>query len=142
MSIRNQRNPATDRGKHQRAQQELYLAELRRRGTLTGGCRAAHISPHTVYWWREHDEEFVLRENEAQQVLTDALEEESIRRGLEGYQRPIYQRGELVGYETVYGDQLLNLHLGGPGTANGRRNFMSVIASSPRRPVATRAARP
>jgi len=84
-----------------------------------------------VYWWREHDEDFVLRENQAQQVLTDALEEESIRSGLEGYQRPIYQRGELVGYETVYGDQLLNLHLGGPGTANGRRNFMSVIASSP-----------
>jgi hypothetical protein len=52
-----------------------------------------------------------MRENEAQQVLTDALEEESIRRGLEGYQRPIYQRGELVGHETVYSDQLLNLQL-------------------------------
>jgi hypothetical protein len=64
-----------------------------------------------VYWWREHDENFVLRENEAQQVLTDALEEEAVRRGLDGYQRPIYQRGELVGHETVYSDQLLNLQL-------------------------------
>jgi len=57
-----------------------------------------------VYWWREHDEAFALRENEAQLVLTDALEEESIRRGLEGFQRPIYHRAELVGYETVYSD--------------------------------------
>jgi hypothetical protein len=104
-AIANQRTPAKDRDKKQREQQELYLAELRRRGTLTGGCRAAHISPHTVYFWREHDETFVIRENEAQQVLTNALEEESIRRGLEGHQRPIYQRGELVGYETVYSDQ-------------------------------------
>jgi hypothetical protein len=43
--------------------------------------------------------------------LTVALQDEAIRRGLEGYQRPIYQRGELVCYEPVYSDQLLNLQL-------------------------------
>jgi hypothetical protein len=31
-----------------------------------------------------------------------------MKRGVEGVQRPIYQRGELVGYQTEYSDHLLS----------------------------------
>jgi hypothetical protein len=30
-----------------------------------------------------------------------------MRRAVEGYQRPIYQKGQLVGYETVFSDNML-----------------------------------
>lgn len=30
-----------------------------------------------------------------------------MRRAVEGYQRPVYQKGELVGHETVYSDNML-----------------------------------
>jgi hypothetical protein len=94
-----------------RALQDAYLRGFETNGTLTAGCRVAHVSPVTVYAWREHDDEFAQRENAARSGLADRLEAEAVRRAYRGWDRPIYQRGELVGYEHVYSDQLLNLML-------------------------------
>jgi hypothetical protein len=91
-----------------RQQLEQYLEGVRQFGTLIHACQLAHVSPHTIYAWREHDETFVLRENEAQEHLTQDLEREALRRALEGFDRPVYQKGELVGYERVYSESLMN----------------------------------
>jgi hypothetical protein len=88
--------------------QEKYLEGVRKFGTLIHACQLAHVSPHTVYSWREHSETFVLQENEAQEHLTQNLEREALRRALEGFDRAVYQKGELVGYERVYSDSLMN----------------------------------
>lgn len=67
--------------KAQRAQQEQqalkarYLAAVGKVGTLTAGCRAAKVSPHTVYKWREFDLEFSVAEQEARNAFADELEE-------------------------------------------------------------------
>jgi hypothetical protein len=90
-----------------RSQQDRYLAAVGKVGTLTGGCRAARCSPNTVYAWRELDEEFGLRENQARAQFADQLEEEAVRRAWHGFLRPIYQQGQRVGFEPVYSDNLL-----------------------------------
>jgi hypothetical protein len=90
-------------------QQDVYLASLRQDGTLTGGCTAAHVSAHTIYWWREHDETFPIREREALEAFADMLEREIVRRGVHGTSKPIYHQGELVGHTTEYSDRLLEL---------------------------------
>jgi hypothetical protein len=92
-------------------QKARYLAGFSVDCTLTAGCRAAGVSNHTVYQWRETDDAFVMRENELRTELADRLEGEAIRRAFEGWDRPIYQRGELVGVERVYSDMLLKLML-------------------------------
>jgi hypothetical protein len=94
-----------------RRQQERYLEGIRKFGTLSHACQLAKCSPHSVYFWRETDDEFVLRENEAQEHLTQDLEREALRRAYEGFDRPVYQKGELVGYERVYSDSLLTMLL-------------------------------
>jgi hypothetical protein len=92
-------------------QKARYLAGYSVDCTLTAGMKAAGVNNHTVYQWREHDDEFVLRENELRAELADRLEGEAIRRAYAGFDRPVYQRGELVGYERVYSDMLLKLML-------------------------------
>jgi hypothetical protein len=44
---------------------------------------------------------------------TDLIEQEARRRAVEGYDRPVFQRGELAGLERVYSDMLLALLLRG-----------------------------
>lgn len=93
-------------------QKARYLAGFSVDCTLTAGCKAAGVAPATVYQWREMDDAFVLRENELRAELADRLESEAIRRAYTGWDRPIYQRGELCGVERVYSDMLLKLMLG------------------------------
>ena len=92
-------------------QQAAYLRALATDGTMTTGCREGHITFATVLTWREHDETFSLRENQVKAEFADKLEAEAVRRAYTGYDRPIYQRGELVGYERVYSDMLLKMLL-------------------------------
>lgn len=93
-------------------QKARYLAGFAVDCTLTAGCKAAGVSNHTVYQWREMDDEFVMKENELKAELADRMESEAIRRAFTGWDRPIYQRGVLCGYERVYSDVLLKMMLG------------------------------
>jgi hypothetical protein len=93
-------------------QKARYLAGFSVDCTLTAGCKAGGVSPETVYQWREMDDEFVIHENRLRMELADRLEGEAIRRAYTGWDRPIYQKGELCGYERVYSDALLKLMLG------------------------------
>lgn len=104
-------------------QKARYLAGFAADCTLTTGCRAGLVSPNTVYQWREMDDEFVIRENELRIQLADRLEGEAIRRGYEGWDRPVYQGGSLVGYERVYSDSLLKLMLSAVKPEKFRENL-------------------
>lgn len=64
----------------EQAQKERYLRALANVGTLTAGCKAARVSPHTVYQWREMDTEFLVREHEAREACADVLEAIVMRR--------------------------------------------------------------
>lgn len=64
----------------EKAQKERYLRALEKTGTLTSGCKAARVSPNTVYKWREMDDAFVISERLARDVCADELEASVIRR--------------------------------------------------------------
>jgi hypothetical protein len=87
--------------------QARYLDAISKLGTVTAGCRAAHVTPASVYAWRLLDESFQMAEDEARSAFADRLEEEAVRRAHDGTPRPVFQGGVLVGYEQVYSDHLL-----------------------------------
>lgn len=72
--------PAKTTEQGEQAQKKRYLSAVEQVGTLTAGCRAARVSPHTVYQWREFDLEFSLLEQEARNRCADELEAVVIRR--------------------------------------------------------------
>lgn len=92
-------------------QKARYLKEVAQIGTMSGGCRAAHVDKGTVLLWRVEDPQFCIEEERARETLIDSMEAEAYRRGVKGTQRPVYQGGELAGYVTEYSDLLLQLLL-------------------------------
>ena len=92
-------------------QKESYLRAFSEQCLLTVACKAAGVSNHTVLLWREHDDTFILRENELRAALADRLEAEAIRRAFTGWDRPVFQQGRLVGHERIYDGSLLKLLL-------------------------------
>jgi hypothetical protein len=66
-----------------------------------------------VYRWRQSDPSFAQSCSEAMEAGTDVIEQEARRRAVEGYDRPVYQGGTLVGVVRVYSDMLAALLLRG-----------------------------
>jgi hypothetical protein len=121
-------HPNLLRGRYNSAELEAlqkarYLAAFSVDGMLTTGMKAAGVGNHVVYQWREMDDAFVMRENELRAELADRLESEAIRRAHDGWDRPIYQRGVLCGYERVYSDSLLKLMLAAVRPEKFRENI-------------------
>lgn len=93
---------------------EVFLSELRRHGIVSAAARAA--SPHakgtcapSFYILRKNNPEFAAAWDDAIEQATGSVELEIHRRAVEGYDEPVYQKGELVGTVTKYSDRLLEL---------------------------------
>ena len=61
----------------------------------------------SAYEWRDDDPKFAQEWKKAIEVGADLLEEEALRRAVQGVQRPVYQGGRLVGNVREYSDTLL-----------------------------------
>ncbi len=95
--------------------QKIFLATFALTANLTTAAAAAGIPRTTVYKWQEEDEQFCAALNEAREQAYDRLEQEALRRAVEGTQRkrPIIVGREVVDYEiiTEYSDRLLEMLL-------------------------------
>lgn len=87
--------------------QAHFLSEYARGGVLKTAAITVKAGRATVYKWLHEDKRFKQLFDEATEDAVDLLESEARRRAVTGVDRPIYQGGELVGYETVYSDNLL-----------------------------------
>ncbi len=88
-----------------------FLKGLEQGMSAAGAAEAAGISRSLVYRWREHDRAFAAAWRLAAEVGTDRLEDEAMRRALEGVEKPVFYRGEAVGVVRTYDNRLLMLLL-------------------------------
>lgn len=86
-----------------------FLGTLAKTGLIGVSCKAAGISQACEKMRRDQDEDWARRFNEAMQDYNESLEQEIHRRGVEGYDEPIYQNGQLVGHRRRYSDRLLEM---------------------------------
>jgi len=94
-----------ERGRSSR--QSAFLRAFRDTGTLAGAARSSGVSHTSHYRWVQQDSEYGAEFNDANEEVTDALEQEARRRALEGVEEPVFYRGERVGSARKYSDQLL-----------------------------------
>ena len=89
-----------------------YYIEL---GTISKAAKKAGINRHTHYDWLKNDKKGKYRAafELADKMAADLLEEEAWRRAVTGDLRVVYYKGENVGEQRVYSDQLLALLLKG-----------------------------
>lgn len=76
-------------------------------GVVTGAAKAVGTTSRTIYNWLKADPEFKDAFEDARQAANDTLRREIHRRAVEGWEEPVYQGGNLVGYTRKYSDTLL-----------------------------------
>ena len=86
-----------------------FLDHYAETGLLTKSAEAAGVTYRTMQRHRTEDPEFAQQVEDAKMQFRDLISEEVFRRGVKGYDRPIYQRGEYVGIERMYSDRMLEL---------------------------------
>lgn len=90
-----------------------FLTALSECGSVTLACEIAGIARNSAYLWKRDDESFRKSWESAVEFAGDLLESEAFRRAHDGYDKPIYQGGQLVGTVREYSDTLMTFLLRG-----------------------------
>jgi len=77
------------------AKREKFLEAYSKRGNIGEACKAAEVSRSTYQSWMQ-EEDFKQRAIEAYENAVDAAEVIVHKRGFDGYEEPVFHRGELV----------------------------------------------
>lgn len=95
-----------------------FLAALALSGNVTKACAAAEVGRVTVYRWRSENEAFATAWADAMERGLDALEDECMRRAMDGTQKFVVSMGKLVRdpdgapmVEHIYSDRLAEMML-------------------------------
>lgn len=92
-------------------EKDAFIAEYARHGVATAARRARDLGPSVIAYWRETDEQFAFAYRAAREDSAENLEREAFRRGVEGWEEPVFYKGVEVGSIRKYSDALLILLL-------------------------------
>ncbi len=84
-----------------------FIEALRATGNVTLAAKYAGRSRNQAYYVRRRSEHFATQWDEALEEGTDLLKAEAWRRAVNGIDKPVYYKGEVVGSITKYSDRLL-----------------------------------
>ncbi len=85
----------------------IFLEQLAGCGIVTHACKKARIGRTWAYKRRREDEEFAKAWAEAEEIGINAMEDEAMRRAVQGVERPVFQNGRQVGKLREYSDALM-----------------------------------
>jgi hypothetical protein len=102
---------------------ELFLEALRQHGNISKAARACGIQRSGVYEWRDQDEAFAARWEDAIEEAGDVLEDELFRRAVEGVTEPVFYKGEICGAVRKRSDTCLIFALKGAKPEKYRESF-------------------
>lgn len=86
---------------------EVFFTALANGHPVTAACEAASYPRTCVYAWREDDADFAKRWRQTKKIGAELLEDEADRRGRDGYDEPVFFRGERRDSRKKYSDGLL-----------------------------------
>jgi len=94
---------------------EKFLELLKEGTAVIHACTAISITPVSMYQRRRDEPDFAqawaAAVEQGEKVILTKLEAEADRRAMEGYQKPVYHNGVLIGAERRYSDVLLIVRL-------------------------------
>ena len=94
----------TDRSAKKR---QAFLAALAETANVLKSSELTKIARRMAYDWRAADPDFADAWERALDIGADALEDEAVRRAVEGVDEPVFYQGEAVGVVRKYSDTLL-----------------------------------
>lgn len=109
----------------------VFLTALENGHSVRAACGMARYARRSVYRWRGEDPDFAARWTTAVQMAGDLLEEEADRRGRDGYDVPVFHRGEVCGSKRMYANGLLLARLKAIRPAQYRESRAVTAAVTP-----------
>lgn len=113
MSAGDTQHNATHKKRRRARWERAFLASLALTGNVSRAARDAGIDRTQPYRLREDDAAFAKAWDSALEEAADRMEEEALRRAVEGVEEPVYQKGEQIGAIRRYSDTLLIFLLNG-----------------------------
>lgn len=90
-----------------------FISVLSKYGNVTKAAEAVGISRAHAYRVRDESKAFSQQWDDALLEAADNIEFEALRRAKRGTLKPIYYKGQRVGYEREYSDTLMGMMLKG-----------------------------
>jgi hypothetical protein len=84
-----------------------FLAAFSQCGNVTRAAEAAGCDRHSHALWLKKDPDYAEAFQEAKAMASDRIEQEIYRRGVEGWDEPVWYEGRQVGMIRRYSDTLL-----------------------------------
>ena len=100
-----------------------FLEAYKECGVIRHACDGSGIGRSTVYAWIDDDPEFLPRLRSVHSQVLDVLETALFRRGVVGWEEPVYQSGRLVGSSRRYSDACLIFALKAADPAKYRERY-------------------
>jgi hypothetical protein len=103
-------------------------------GHMKHAAQAARISKATHNWWMhsaDNKDDYATAYARVKPMAAQALLDHAIDRATNGTQKPIFYKGELVGYENQYSDTLMVLLLKGEYPEKYRERSETQISNKP-----------
>lgn len=94
-------------------EKRAFLAAYAHTGRVTHAAKAAQTNWRNHYNWLESDPLYADAFARAGRMAGDFLEDEAIRRALEGWDRKVFYQGQHVDNERLYSDTLMTVLLKG-----------------------------
>lgn len=108
-------DPKLDETRHlharRRANQGAFLAAYAQTAHIEDAASAAGIARSTHYLWMKEDPEYPALFAEADELATQVLIDAAVRRGVHGWEEPVFHEGKVCGHVRKYSDKLLELGL-------------------------------
>src|SRR5579859_541354 len=107
-----------------KSKQEIVLATLGKCGSIKKACEISGVSRATFYRWVETNKVFREAVEEANKEANDTIDDEIVRRAVEGIEEPLVSMGRVVYDEEMVLDENGNPELdkgGYPKTKRGAR---------------------
>ena len=92
---------------NEKVNQDRFLDFYKQTGSISSAARKANVSRVSVYDLRREDPGFDKLCTEARALGVDAMEDEAVRRAVEGDEQPVYKDGKVIGSRVNYSDLLM-----------------------------------
>lgn len=84
------------RPEERKAKQELILVTLGKCGSVKQACNVAGVDRKTFYNWKKSSKTFAEAVEEADKEANDTIDDEIVRRAIEGIEEPLVSMGNVV----------------------------------------------
>jgi len=117
------------------ARARAFLKAYRETASITKAAQAAKVDRTRHYRWFQASGRYRMAFERAKEEAMQALEDEAIRRAYEGWNEPVFYKGEKCGAIRRYSDGLMMFLLRGGMPAKYRENYKLELAGPAGGPI-------